>query len=146
MKIDFYNNIAINSFAIHSVLHEKRQLIISEVSLILPIITHKDMLNSIRRYNQPINFIEYFINNIEFFYNFAERYEDTIISTINSLQLLNEVGVIKIDGDIIVLKKPLPAIKNIGNRAKIIRQASQKLSILISDDVKAFYLQARILL
>lgn len=145
MSISHYNNLIINSFALHSVLNEAKYLSFAQTALILPVISHKEMIKSILKYRK-IDFMKYFIENIDHFSNFNDRYQSSLINTVNSLQFLYELKIIEFHEDKVNLVSPLPPLKNVGRRAKEISKASKNLATLLSGDVEIFYLNARIIL
>ncbi|TIV60825.1 three component ABC system middle component [Mesorhizobium sp.] len=143
----YYNNLGINAFAIASVLKEARFLTLPKISLILPVVAHRQMLQKLAHGTfRFISFENYLIDNIEFFYNFNERYLASLGPTINSLQLLLEIGVVQLKDDGAVIASDLPFDASMGKRAERIRRASSNIAALVSGDAEVFYLNARIVL
>lgn len=145
MTINYYNNLIINSFSLHSVLDRAKHLSFAQTALILPIVSHKKMIKKISNCRR-IDFMKFFTEHVDHFSNFNERYHASLINTINSLQFLHEIKVIKFHENKIYSVSPLPPPKNIGKRACEIHKASKNLATLLSADVSSFYLNARIML
>ncbi|MDX8437784.1 MULTISPECIES: three component ABC system middle component [Mesorhizobium] len=143
----YYNNLGINAFAISSVLKEARFLTLPKISLILPVVAHRQMLKTLAHGSfRFISFENYLIDNVEFFYNFNERYLASLGPTINSLQFLHEIGVVQLKDDGAVIASDLPFDASMGKRAERVRRASANIAALVSGNAEVFYLNARIVL
>lgn len=140
-----YNNLAIDAFAIASVLNKACFLTLPQVALILPTVAHREMVKKLANARFSfVSFEQYLIDNIEHFYNFNERYLASLTPTTNALQLLNEIGVIQLkDGGAAILSA-LPFDASMGKRAERVHRASANIASLVSGDVEVFYLNARI--
>ena len=113
--------------------------------LILPIIAHRDMVKQLAHGKfHVISFEQYFIENINFFYNFSERYAAALAPTVNALQFLNEIGVLQIQDGGAMVASALPSDAAMGKRAERVHRASANIAALISGNVEVFYLNARI--
>lgn len=97
-----------------------------------------------RRSFRVVSFEQYFIENVEFFYNFRERYVAALAPTVNALQLLNEIGVLEFQDGGVMVWCDLPFDAAMGKRAERIHRASANIAALISGNVEIFYLNARI--
>lgn len=141
----YYNNIGINAFAISSVLKEAGFLTLPQISLILPVVAHRKMVKNLSdgRFHF-ISFEQYLIDNIEFFYNFNERYLSSFAHTINAVQFLYEIGVLQLKDDGAVIVSGLPLDASMGKRAERVKRASPNIAALISGNAEIFYLNARI--
>jgi hypothetical protein len=141
----FYNNLGIDAFAISAVLEEAEFLTFPRLMLILPIVAHRDMVRQLAHGKfRVIGFEQYFIEQTQYFYNFAERYQACLAPTVNALQLLNEIGSLELRADGAAIAEPIPITTAMGNRADRIHRASPNIAALIAGSVEVFYLNARI--
>ncbi|UAX97578.1 DUF6521 family protein [Ensifer adhaerens] len=141
----YYNNVAINAFAISSVLKHAGFLTLPKLALILPIVAHRDMVKQLANGNfRVVSFEQYLIDNIGNFSNFNERYLGSITATVNALQFLAEIGIVWLEDDGVLIKFPIPFDRSMGKRAERIQRASANIAALISGDANVFYLNARI--
>ncbi|WP_448149288.1 three component ABC system middle component [Labrys miyagiensis] len=141
----YYNNLGINAFAISSVLKEAGFLTLPKITLILPVVAHREMVKKLGYGKfRFVSFEEYLIDNIEYFYNFNERYLASLIPTVNALQFLYEIGVIQLKDDGAVIASALPFDASMGKRAERVQRASANIAALVSGNAEVFYLNARI--
>jgi hypothetical protein len=140
-----YNNLAIDAFAISSVLNEARFLTIPEIALILPIVAHRETVRKLsNRTFRFVSFEQYLIDNIDHFYNFNDRFLAALAPTMNALQLLHEVGVLQLKGNGAEIVCALPLDASMGKRAERVHKASAKIASMITGNAEVFYLNARI--
>ncbi|ACE99397.1 conserved hypothetical protein [Rhodopseudomonas palustris TIE-1] len=141
----YYNNLGINAFAISSVLEAAGFLSIPQIALILPVVAHRQMVKKLAdgRFHF-VSFEQYLIDNIEFFFNFNERYFASLTPTVNALQFLREMNAIELDGGGAVNASGLPFDASMGKRAERVKRASPNIAALISGNTEVFYLNARI--
>ncbi|MBY5665584.1 three component ABC system middle component [Rhizobium leguminosarum] len=141
----YYNNLGVNAFSISSVLKEARFLTLPNTALILPVVSHREMVKKLadRRF-RFVSFEQYLIDNIEHFYNFNERYLASLTPTVNALQFLCEIGVVKLKDDGAVIASALPFDTSMGKRAERVQRASANIAALVSGNAEVFYLNARI--
>lgn len=141
----YYNNVAINAFAISSVLKHVGFLTLPKLALILPIVAHRDMVKQLSNGNfRFVSFEQYLIDNIGYFSNFNERYLGSITATVNALQFLTEIGIVRVQDGGVVITSPIPFDKTMGQRAERIQRASANIAALVSGSAEVFYLNARI--
>lgn len=141
----YYNNVAINAFAISSVLKHVGFLTLPKLALILPIVAHRDMVKQLAHGRfQFVSFEQYLIENIGYFSNFNERYLGSIKATVNAIQFLTDIGIVRLEDGGVVIATPIPFDKTMGKRAERIQRASANIAGLISGNADVFYLNARI--
>lgn len=146
MKISsYYNNLGMNAFAISSVLKEAGFLTLPQIALILPVVAHRQMIKKLAHGSfRFVSFEQYIIDNIEFFYNFNERYLASLTPTVNAIQFLNEIGVVQLKDDGAIIACELPFDASMGKRAERVKRASPSIAALVSGSPEIFYLNARI--
>jgi hypothetical protein len=144
-----YNNEAIGSVALLSVIKECKAITYSKAMLILPLIFHEQSNAALRRSNTELRSSEEFIvKRLTSFGNFNSRYLSLLPVSINSLMILREMGCISIDKHNISYRfdsKFDLSARELGVRANKIIKASEKLSTLLThEDDNSLYLKLRI--
>lgn len=140
-----YNNIGIDALGISFVLEQKNDLPLSKLLLVAPIISHQALLNHLaRKPTKILSFEKYLIENISYFSNFNDRYYSSLVSSMNAVQLLCELGVAKFDDGIIHQHQAISYQKSMGRRAEKISKAAMNISDLISENQEKTYLNLRI--
>jgi len=142
----FYNNIGINSISIISTLiKNNKQLELSKVFLIMPIISHKELLNYLSNQKTIVNSLDNLIvNKNRCFINFNKRFYQSIVQTINTIQYLNDVEIIKLEKSNIILLKEINYDKKMGKRAEKIYKASKNISNILNESNEKLYLNLRV--
>lgn len=140
-----YNNLGLESLAIMFVLKAAGTLPISKLLLVLPFTTHKAMLSHLANGRTKVqSFERYLIERTSYFSNFNDRYYDNLVSSMNAIQLLNEIGAIEIIEGKISLLDLLEYSKSMGSRANKIFKASKNISTILASDVEILYLNLRV--
>ena len=145
-----FNNEAIGIIAITSVLKECKELSYGKSMLILPFLFHDEITSFLKRANVVVRSSEEMIvKKITLFGNFNSRYYSLLPITINSLMILKEMRVIKINGNKIFYTETTRGIDldvcGLGKRAGKIIKASKRLSdLLLLEDENSLYLKLRI--
>lgn len=144
MKVQF-NNVGIGAIAICSVLDHSTKLSVASMTLILPLVTHKDCLDYLARSSTKIKSIEKLIaEKTTFFSNFNARYYDSLCLSFSSIQYLTEMGYAEFKNDFLIKTKALKYDKEMGDRAKKIFLASSNISEILSENESKLFLNFRI--
>lgn len=144
MKVE-YNNIGIGAIAICSVLAHKNKLSVASMTLILPLVTHKECLSYLTKSSTNIKSIEKLITEkTTFFSNFNARYYDSLCLSFSSVQYLTEMGYVQLKDDYLVKSKSLEYDKKMGDRAKKIFLASNNICEILSENESKLFLNLRI--
>lgn len=140
-----FNNIGICSLGIVATLQHAEHLPCSKLLLIMPIIAHSGLTNYLARSTTNVMSVEQIITKEpQYFSNFNERFYDGIISSLNSLQFLTDISVIKwSDGKFSILDKATYE-ESMGTRTKKIFHASKNISNLLKGDTANLYTNLRI--
>lgn len=145
MNINYYNNFGVSAVAIGAVLNTSHSLSISKTFLIFPLLSHQKLLQHLSRKTTKIKSIEKLISDeTGYFSNFSERYMDSLVITINSIQYLNDTGYIEISDGVIKSIKKLDYNNKMGNRAKNFFKASENISSLLKETENKLYLNLRV--
>jgi hypothetical protein len=145
MNLENYNNIGITSIAINSVLSLSKELSIPKALLIMPLFTSKDLTSHLSRKTTEIKSIEKLISEkTPLFSNFNKRYYDSLVNSINAIQLLIETNQISIIDGKLITNKSFQYLKSMGKRAEKINTASQNVSKLLNENTEKLYLNLRI--
>lgn len=143
-----YNNEAFGVVAIASTLRHAQTLSLSKALLILPLFSHKETLDYLKRSNSDVKSIEQLIakkGNVVS--NFHKRYESLLPVSINSILILCEMKIAKYENQQLVLINHSRFNFNdsgLGNRAKEIIKASKNVSNLLQKNANDLYLQLRV--
>lgn len=144
-----YNNEAIGTVAIASVLRHSKALTYAECLLVLPFLLHDDTLTFLSRSNFTFRSSEeLLIKKSSILGNFNSRYTSLLPVSLNALLILDEMGVIEISEKNISYiennKFDLDA-KSLGNRAGRIVKGAEKLNQLFAlEKPSSLYLKLRI--
>ncbi len=144
----FYNNELITGVAILSVLKKTKTLEISKVLLINPLLSYSAILNFVKKRSVKIRSIEELImkGNITFT-NFNKRYLESLELSINSILLLRQLKLIRIEDNKVISTELEFDFNNktLGSRAKEVSIAASNLSEMIKrEDASNLYLSLRI--
>lgn len=140
-----YNNLGISSLGIVFTLRHICPLSITKSLLIMPIITHKDLLQHLSRKTTNVHSLEQvLVSHQRCFSNFNARFYDSIVTSINAIQFLAEVGMIEVGGNEIVAIETLDYDMSMGKRAKKIFDAAPNMAGIINSDLSSLYTNLRI--
>jgi len=134
-----YNNDFYCSTALLLVLLHRNQWKLSEISLILPLVTQKRIVDTMNRKRKDFSLFDLIIDKPQNFYNFNLLFDSFRNTTLNSLFFLIYSGVITFDNNtILVVKNSIDndQIKRLikGNKKLIaIERNSNKVAELIKD-------------
>lgn len=95
MKI--YNNDFFLTTGMYLVLCERKEWSLSEMALILPIITNSGLINTIKRKKSYVSLFDIVIDKPELFYNFSQMYNTYQSNLINCTLILENIDALIID-------------------------------------------------
>lgn len=145
MNSDYYNNIGFGVITLGSVLNKSQKISISKLFLILPLLSHQELLQYLSRKTTVVVSIEKLIvERISFFTNFNKRYYASLCLTINALQYLNDLGYVKIENSNVTLLNSFNYDSDMGKRADKVFLASSNVSQLLKDRVDKLYMNLRV--
>lgn len=145
MTINNYNNIGIAIIALIAVLDKSKELSISKICLIFPLLSHRELLQYLARKTTNIKSIEkLIIDRTSNFTNFNKRYYDSLPLTFNALQYLNDMDYINITIDNVSINKGFQYDKKMGKRANNIFKASENIALLLQEESAKLYLNLRV--
>jgi len=145
MNLENYNNIAITSIAISSVLSLSEELSLPKALLIMPLFTSKDLTSHLARKTTEIKSIEKLISEkTRLFSNFNQRYYGSLANSLNAIQLLIETNQISITNGKLRNNESFQYLKEMGKRAGKINTASQNVSKILNENTEKLYLNLRI--
>ncbi len=140
-----FNNFGIESLGIAFVLSHSTQLPISKLLLISPITAHHKLLAHLARKSTKIlSFEKYLIEHTSHFANFNRRYYDSLVSSMNAIQLLNELEIVEVIDSKINLRHSLDYHATMGSRAEKINKAAPNISALLEEAPENLHLNLRI--
>lgn len=139
-----YNNVGICAVALMAVLARTGRLSLPKALLVMPLAMHestmKFMGNSIVRQRHIAALAA---ARADLFANFRQRYESSLVVTLNTIQILVESKHIHFDKEIRMLRS-LDVNKNFGTRALKIEKASATLAVLLESSEEELYLNMRV--
>ena len=145
MNSDYYNNIGFGVIALGAVLEKTQDLSISKLFLILPLLSHHELLQYLSRKTTKVMSIEkLLVERTSFFANFNKRYYASLCLTINSLQYLNDLGYIKMGNGNVTLLVPFNYDSGMGKRANKVFLASNNISQLLKGRADKLYMNLRV--
>ncbi len=145
MKNIHYNNIGICSAAISAILEQRSHIDISKILLILPIIMDKELLNYLGKKRIKIISLErLIIDKLNCFTNFNDRFIGSLTNSLNAIQFLHEMELIKITGSKVFSLNKLDANKIPGQRTEKIQKASSNIALLLDGNPANLYLNLRV--
>src|SRR5690606_4422313 len=95
-----YNNDFFLAAAIYTVTYHRETWKLSEIALVLPIVTHAKLVNTIKRKNSYTSFLDIIVDKPDLFYNFNQLYHAYKINLVNALMLLESINILKFDQEI----------------------------------------------
>lgn len=140
-----YNNFGICSFGMAFTLRHITPLPLSKSLLIMPLISHKDLLQYLSRKTTSIQSLEQLlVSHQKCFSNFNARFYDSLPTSINAIQFLTEMAMIDlVEGEIVSVQE-LDYVPAMGKRAQKIFDASQHIAEILKFDAAPLYTNLRI--
>lgn len=139
-----YNNVGLCATALDSVLELTGRLSLAKAMLVMPIVMHDATINFLSRStvrNREAAALT--STRPEFFSNFSSRYDDSLVLTLNAVQILIYLGHAQLDVDLLHVK-PIGVSEQFGERVKKIVRATPKIVALLQSPVEELYLNFRI--
>jgi hypothetical protein len=127
-----------------SVLEHSKSMTLPKALLVMPLVMHDATVRYLG--NSRVTRREaaaLVAQRPDLFANFATRYDDSLGVTINAIQLLVEVGFVRFD-DGLTLLKPLEVDSAFGSRAQKISKAAGHIASLLAGSVEELYLNFRV--
>lgn len=145
MNMSYYNNFGMGIVALGAVLNQGKELSVSKLFLIFPLLSHQNLLQHLGRSTTKIRSIEKLIvEKTICFSNFNKRYMDSLVLTVNALQYLNDSGYVNVVKGNATLSKPFEYDKKMGARANKIFNASGNVALLLKEMPDKLYLNLRV--
>ncbi|MEN8283547.1 three component ABC system middle component [Acinetobacter gerneri] len=139
-----YNNLAICSASLLIVLDKVENLDLSKALLIYPVIMHSEMLTFLSKKNTKKRKLNSLIlTHPSFFINFDDRFNDSLIITLNSIQYLIASNQIIFDKKLMI-NREININEKFGERILLIKKASDKIIYLLDHPIEELYLNLRI--
>lgn len=139
-----YNNAGIAAIAIATTLEHCKFLSLPKSLLIMPITMHASTIKYLAKGNIRSREISSLLAiRPDFVQNFNQRYHSSLVHSLNGIQLLNSLGIIKID-DGIHLEQRLHIDNSYGKRAELIQKAALEISHLLKSSEVELYVNLRV--
>ena len=145
MNINYYNNLGIGVISLGFVLNNAKTLPLSKLFLILPFVTHSELLDYLARKSTKIQSIEkLIIDKTVCFTNFNKRYYDSLTLTVEAIEYLKDLYYIQIINGEAMLLKDFNYDNKMGKRAEKIHKTSTNIAKILKDRADNLYLNLRI--
>ncbi|MEN8274295.1 hypothetical protein I8T81_12605 [Acinetobacter seifertii] len=133
-----FHNELMGVVAIQSALENSNEnrLSLAKVMLILPLLFDKNIRSILKRKNSVVlSSKDLLLSNPEAFINVRARYEDLVITSLNSMILTQELGIATLMGEYLTLEKKIffQNKNEIGKIATDILAAGPKLGLLLNE-------------
>jgi hypothetical protein len=118
-----FNNVGLCAAAIANIVEHCGSLSVSKALLIMPLIMHDATLTFLSKGNIRRREVAALVSvKPELFANFNDRFENSLVLSLNSIQLLAHLGYVRIQGDVLPVK-PILIGPDFGRRAeRIVRE------------------------
>jgi hypothetical protein len=141
-----FNNIGLCATAIAATLTIEKSMSLPKVLLIMPLVMHDSTLRFLAKGNVRERQVAAFASmNPEFIANFDKRYQDSLVVSLNAMQLLISLGYVEFDGEL-NLVKPFLIDRGFGKQALLIERSAKNMSALLSSSAAELYLNLRVTL
>ena len=139
-----HNNAGICATALLAVLEHSRRLSLPRALLVMPLVMHEATLALLSRAGvRKREAIAIASLRPDLLANFPRRFEDSLVVSVNAIQLLTSLGYIEFDSDLVLLHS-LPVDANFGARALRIHKAAENVAALLASPEEELYLNFRV--
>lgn len=139
-----YNNVGIGAVAIMSILALTERLSLPKTLLIMPLVMHEGTVKFLSNGTvRPRQVAALVAGRPDLFSNFRQRFDSSLVVTLNTIQLLSKLGFVAYEKDVISLR-PLAISKDFGQRAQKIAKASSNIAAMLNGTDEELYLNLRV--
>lgn len=148
-NIFIYNNEAISTIALGYFMSKVSVISIPKFMLVLPFVLHEQTLKQLNNNSINRSLEELMIKKPLILSNFNSRFKDFLPITTNSVTILNELGIIKLDREYIYFNEESNfnnrELNEIGTRVKkIMKGIDSLIEIIANNDNNSLYLTLKI--
>ncbi|MBV7549876.1 hypothetical protein KW849_26700 [Pseudomonas sp. PDM26] len=139
-----YNNSGVAAIAIAATLEHCKSLSLSKALLVMPLAMHTSTIKYLAKGNIRSREIASLLAiRPDFVQNFNQRYHSSLVHSVNGIQLLNSLDIIKLD-DGLHLQRSLNINNSYGKRADLIAKAALEISHLLKSSEVELYVNLRV--
>lgn len=139
-----YNNVGLCAVALASVIEHTQGLSLPKAMLVMPLVMHEATISFLSRGNVRQREAAALTSvRPELFINFNDRFQSSLIVSLNAIQLLIHLKYVRFAVDIYPDRPMLPS-SEFGKRASRIFKATPNIAALLSSSVDELYLNFRI--
>lgn len=144
-----YNNEAISTIALGYFMSKVRIISLPKFMLVLPFVLHEQTLKQLNNNSINRSLEELIIKKPLILSNFNSRFKDFLPLSINSVTILNELGIVQLDREYIYFNEKSifnkRDLNEIGDRIKkIMKGIDSLIEIITNDDNNSLYLTLKI--
>jgi len=141
-----FNNVGLCATAIAAILNVENSLTLPKALLIMPLVMHESTLRFLAKGNVRERQVAAFASmNPEFVANFDKRFQDSLVVSVNAIQLLISLGYAKLEQRLRLIK-PFLIDQEFGKQALLIERSAKNMSALLSSTDDELYLNLRVTL
>lgn len=139
-----YNNVGLCATALSSVIEHTGKLSLSKAMLVMPLVMHDATISFLSNRNIRKREAAALASvRPELIVNFNSRFEDSLVASLNAIQLLVHLGYARLGVDLIPVK-PMQIDDVFGKRVQRIVKATPNIAALLDSSVDELYLNFRI--
>jgi hypothetical protein len=139
-----FNNVGVGSTAIGTTLNHSGSLSLAKAMIIMPLVMHEATLRFLANGRVRERQVAAFTSaRPDLVANFSKRYADSLVASLNAVQLLIGLGYAEYD-DELTLHTPFEITPEFGKRASLIEKASKNISALLTSSDEELYLNFRV--
>jgi hypothetical protein len=144
-----YNNEAISTIALGYFMSKVRIISLPKFMLVLPFVLHEQTLKQLNNNSINRSLEELIIKKPLILSNFNSRFKDFLPLSINSVTILNELGIVQLDREYIYFNEKSifnkRDLNEIGDRIKkIMKGIDSLIEIITNNDNNSLYLTLKI--
>lgn len=139
-----YNNVGLCATALCSVIECTGRLSVSKAMLVMPLVMHDATISFLSNGNTRRREAAALASaRPELIVNFHDRFEDSLVVSLNAIQLLVHLGYTRLGVDLISVKS-MQIDDEFGKRVQRIVKATPNIAALLDSSVDELYLNFRI--
>lgn len=139
-----HNNVGIGATALMSVLRYSKRLTLPRALLVMPLVMHEATLALLSRADTRKREAAALTSlRPDLFANFPSRFNDSLVVTVNAIQLLVDLRFVRLQSDL-ELVRSLSVNGEFGSRATRIDKAGENVAALLASPEDELYLNFRV--
>ncbi|SAL53338.1 hypothetical protein AWB71_02874 [Caballeronia peredens] len=139
-----YNNVGIGATALLAVMAHTPRLSLPKALLVMPLVMHDATVKYLGHGGVAWRGAATLAaSRPDLFFNFDSRFAESLVTSVNAIQLIIEAEYVKFDGKLILVN-PVKIDPSFGKRAQRIAKAAEHIAALLKSPVDELYLNFRV--